>query len=117
MSKIRWKLSLGAGILGCPAGSRLSLRVETSDLVSSKRGAALSSDSECEKSGGSRAADACDRSELIGASWIGVEADGDAGGDLGFCMGGNFVVCHVWVGDGLTSWEKFAKTASSGGER
>ena len=72
--------------------------------MTSKRGAALSSDCECEKSGGSRAADACDRSELMGARWIGVEADGDAGGDRGL-IGGNFVGCHVdvWVGEGLTS--------------
>jgi hypothetical protein len=94
--------------LDCPknrfreSGSRLSLRVEASDLVSSNRGVAFSSDSECENSGGSRAADACDRSELIGASWMGVEADGDAGGDRRFCS--NLFVCHVvWVGDGLTS--------------
>jgi hypothetical protein len=86
-----------------PTGSRLSLRVGGSDLVTSKRGAALSSDCECEKSGGSRAADACDKSELMGARWIGVEADGDAGGDRGL-IGGNFVGCHVdWVGEGLTS--------------
>ena len=50
-----------------------------------------------------RVADACDRSELMGARWIGVEADGDAGGDRGL-IGGNFVGCHVvWVGEGLTS--------------
>lgn len=54
---------------------------------------------------------------MMGARVIGVGIDGDAGGECGLRIGGNWVGCHVGAGGRLASPEKLDSGASSGGER